>query len=422
MAFIGTGLIDYGVFPAHFKLVSELSVSVLLTFSFIVRYRSRKPYQIPYLGLWASLFFIALISCLVNGYFNFRSISSLRFIFRYYLLFVALVNLEIEDKLFRKINKFLLVLFILQLPVVAYKFTIWGVSERTIGSYAARGGGLTTMIPVVMVSFFISYYYFFERSKWYIFLALCFILWGVVGAKAALFFIFPINFLGLYYLLWIKNEGFKLRDLKNLGIVGTCAACLMGLFLYAQPRLNPDREAGGKIDFSYALEYAQDYETGTHYMDERIGTGRVATTLLSIKQLINDGSSKVLFGYGSGILTPAPFGKDKNYDSRVYLISNSYGITGMVYIWVEYGIFGVLIFCLIFLSYFKLCWRWHKGEEDKYYKAFSAGATVFCILNLFIFLSYNRLPVADDTLLPVFYYSMALAQHRHFRGKFDHTR
>jgi hypothetical protein len=307
----------------------------------------------------------------------------------------------------------LLILFLIQLPVVAYKFTIFGVSERTIGSYAARGGGLTTMIPIVMVSYFMSFYFYYKRSVMLIIFSSCFILWGIVGAKAALFFLFPLNFVGLYYLLLIKSKGFNLiRDLKTFVIVAALTVCVMAVFLYSQPRLNPDREVGGRIDFRYALEFAERYETGTRPEDENVGTGRVSTTKVAFKQIIADGFITSLFGYGPGTMTPMPFGSTKVYDIRVINIASGYGISGMVHILVEYGIIGACLFVFIFASFLRRSWTWFNKEKSLYWKALSAGTVVFCSLNLFIFLTYNILPITDDTLLPVFYYAMAIMHSR----------
>jgi hypothetical protein len=420
MGFIGGGLIEYGILPVHFKMLSEIGVYGLFVYSLIVSGKSRKPYQTPLLPLWLCLLFVAIISASINGYFNLKSISSLRFIFRFYIFYIALINLDIDEKSLLKINKVLFVLFLIQIPVVAYKFTIFGVSERTIGSYAARGGGLTTMMPIVMVSYFMSFYYYFKRSNWFILFSACFIMWGVVGAKAALFFLFPLNFICLYYLMVIRSKGYNfLRDLRIFSLVGVFSVCVMAIFLYAQPRMNPDREIGGRIDFRYALEFAERYETATHPEDENVGIGRVATTKVALNQVVEEGFFTLLFGYGPGTLTPTPFGSGKVYDKRVINIASGYGISGAVYIFVEYGIIGAGLFFMIFIGFLRHSWVCFNNEKSDYWKAFSSGTVVFCLLNLVIFSTYNILPVTDETLLPVFYYAMAIM---HIRSSKDQTR
>jgi hypothetical protein len=54
------------------------------------------------------------------------------------VFYVALVNIGLDDKELRRINKFVLMLFLIQIPAIIYKFSIFGVDERTIGIYATR--------------------------------------------------------------------------------------------------------------------------------------------------------------------------------------------------------------------------------------------------------------------------------------------
>ena len=62
---------------------------------------------------------------------------------RFYLFYLALINLGLDETMLKRINKFLFILFIIQLPAVAYRFSIYGISELTIGTYATHGGGPT---------------------------------------------------------------------------------------------------------------------------------------------------------------------------------------------------------------------------------------------------------------------------------------
>ncbi|BBO82763.1 hypothetical protein DSCO28_33290 [Desulfosarcina ovata subsp. sediminis] len=322
---------------------------------------------------------------------------------------MALINLNLNKKQIVLINKFLFLLFIIQLPVVAYKFSIQGFAEENIGTYAIKGGGLTTMIPIVAIAYMMAWYFLVKRSNWYIILSVCFILWGIVGQKVALLFLFPITFFCLYYILIIRNSGFHfVRDISLSTTILLMSAVVVAAFIYTEPRLNRERTIGGKIDFNYAFNNASKYTTSELPTDARFGAGRTATTKLAIKQLVNDGFNNFVFGYGPGAMTPSVLNKSNRYDSRLWKISGSYGITGLVYIWIEYGVFAVFLFCVLFLLFLKESWYCYNIELDPYWKSFAAGSIIFCLLNLFIFLTYNINPVADDTLLPVFYYVMAV--------------
>ena len=417
MGFFGGSMVAYGLIPSYVTLLAEFSVYLLLLYAIVIRVKHQEPFQFHLLWVWLLFILVALCSIIVNRYINIRPIFSFRLILRFYILYLALINLRLDHSQINKINKFLFALFLIQLPVVAYKFSIYGVHERTIGTYGLRGGGLTTMIPIMAVAYLTAWYVLYKKSIWYLILSACFILWGIVGAKAALFFLFPLTFLGLYYLLIIKNKGFNIiRDVTLVTMVLTFSISVAAIFLYAQPRLNPDREVGGKIDFRYAFSFADNYSTGMRPNDPRFGGGRTATTKLAFKQLCEDGFANFVFGYGPGAMTPSVLNKAGGYDPRVWRIAGSYGITGLVYIWIEYGLFGVILICTLFVCFFWRNWEWYQSAEDPYWKAFAAGSIVFCILNLFIFITYNILPIGGDTLLPVFYYAMAVMHICYLQG------
>jgi hypothetical protein len=156
----------------------------------------------------------------------------------------------------------------------------------------------------------------------------------------------------------------------------------------------------------------KDTKQPLHPENPNIGIGRGSTTKIALNQIAGDGLFTIIFGYGPGTLTPKPFGTSKVIDRRVQNISGGYGITGMVHILIEYGLIGVTLFILILVNFFRWCWQWFNREKDKYWKAFSTGTIVFCSLNLLIFLTYNILPIADETLLPVFYYAMSVVHMR----------
>jgi hypothetical protein len=54
-----------------------------------------------------------------------------------------------------------------------------------------------------------------------------------------------------------------------------------------------------------------------------------------------------------------------------------------------------------------MCWKWYNYKKEPYWKAFAVGSLVFALLNLFIFFAYNTVPIAGDTIPPVYFYVMA---------------
>jgi hypothetical protein len=414
VGFFANSLVAYGLIPSYTPLLAEGSVYLLLIYALFYRAKNHEQFQLHLSWILALFILVGACSIIVNKYYNLRPIFSIRLVLRFFVFYIALINVGLRDTDFKIINKFLMGIFIIQLPVIAYKFSIYGVAEETIGTYAKRGGGLTTVIPIVIVSYLVSFYVIYRQKLWYLVIALCYVIWGIIGAKAALFFLYPPTFFGLYYLTVIKPKGFKfVRDATMGVVVSIITVSVLSVLIYAQPRMNKGREVGGKIDFEYALEFAHDYSTSMNRSDDRVAGGRTATLKLTMEHLTDDGFTNFIFGYGPGILTKSIFDKRRPSDPRIWRIAESYGITGMILVWVEYGVLGVILICALYLSFLRLSWNWYSSENSSYWKAFAAGSIFFSILYLFIFLTYNKLPIEGETMLPVFYYAMAAAHEKY---------
>ena len=360
--FFGNSLVEYRLIPHYSLVVSELSTYLLFIYAIVVKVKTHDRFELHLSWIFILLLFVSMCSIIVNKYFNMRPIFSLRLIFRFYIFYLALINLKLNEIQISKINKILFVIFFIQLPVVAYKFSYLGFSEETIGTYGIRGGGLTAMIPIVAIGYLISWYVLYKHSIWYLVLSACFILWGLVGQKAVLFFLIPLTILGLYYILIVKNNdrSNQFRKISTGIVVFFLSAGIAVLIIFTQPRLNLDKKIGGKINLKTAFQKAEDYTTSQHPTDSRFGGGRTATTKLAFKQFFEDGFTNFIFGYGPGAMTPSVLSSSNRFDRRLWRITGSYGISGMVYIWAEYGLFGVLLFCCLFISFFWSSWKWYE--------------------------------------------------------------
>ena len=201
-AFFANLFVDYGLMPASVTLVTEASVYLLFLFSilFAGRFKSKR-YDISLWLPYSVFLAVTFYSIIINGYFNIKPIVSLRLILRFYLFYLALINLGLDDTTLKRINKLLFVFFIIQLPTVAIRFAKHGIAELTIGTWGSHGGGLTAIIPIVALGYLAGYFYFYERRLSYILLAIGFILEGFVGAKRVLLFVYPMTFMGIYFLV-----------------------------------------------------------------------------------------------------------------------------------------------------------------------------------------------------------------------------
>jgi hypothetical protein len=317
-----------------------------------------------------------------------------------------MINLDLRENDLKKINLLLIILFLIQLPASAIHYYFYGISESTHGIYG-RGGGLTTIIPLVALGYIGGFYIFNKAKKVYMLLGLMFIFYGIVGAKAALLFLYPLSFIALYYFGFIKGK--KINILKHavtIIMIIICSVVVSGVVIKLNPRLNPEKKVGGTIDFSYAYEYAKNYTTAKHPLDPDIAIGRYSTTELVIKQIWEDGFQKIFFGYGPGAITPTIFGY--SVERKLLNIKKSYGLTAFTYILLEYGLLGTISIIAIFSIFVFRCTKWFKFEQDNYWKAFAFGSLFFSVNYILIFFSYNKVPIAGDIIPLIFFYTMSI--------------
>ena len=409
VAFFGNSLVWFNIIPPHLTVASEIFIYLLLILSLILSSKSREGYHFHLLLLFSFFLIVTFCSMLVNKKFDLGLVLSLRLMLRFYIFYLALINLPLNNEKLKRINKLLFILFMLQLPACAIKFYFYGVSESTTGTYDMVPEGKTTMmIPIIAIGYLAGYYVFHKTRAVYILLAIGFVLFGIVSAKAAHLFLMPVTFLGLYYLIYIKGKGVNVaRHLSMIAIILLLSIVVGGTVIKFDRRLNPEREVGGRIDLSYAMKGAQKYTTSTHFRNSEFACGRFATTKLTLHEIWKQGLPRIFFGFGPGCLTSSIFRVSADPDPAVSRIRGSYGITGMTYVWTEYGLFGVFVFVSMFCIFARMCWKWYNYEKEPYWKAFALGSVAFAFLNMFCFFAYSTVPITSDTIPPVFFYAMA---------------
>jgi hypothetical protein len=410
IAFFGNSLVWFNIIPPHFTVASEIFIYLLLILSLIYSSKRYGDYHVHLLLLFGLFLIVAFCSMLVNKKFDLGLVLSLRVMLRFYIFYLALINLPLNNEKLKRINKLLFILFMLQLPACAIKFYFHGgVSEWNTGTYNMVPDGKTTMmIPLVAIGYLAGYYVFYKARAVYILLAIGFVLFGIVSAKAAHLFLMPVTFLGLYYLIYIKGKSVNVaRHLSMIAIVLLLSIVVGGTIIKFDRRLNPEREVGGRIDLSHAMKGAQKYTTSTGFHRSEFACGRFATTKLTLHEIWKQGLPRIFFGFGPGCLTSSILRVSADPDPAVSRIRGSYGITGMTYVWTEYGLFGVFVFGSMFCIFARMCWKWYNYEKEPYWKAFALGSVVFAFLNMFCFFAYSTVPISGDTIPPVFFYAMA---------------
>ncbi|MBN2810101.1 MAG: hypothetical protein JXR80_11465 [Deltaproteobacteria bacterium] len=408
VAFFGNLFVDYGLIPNYFTLLTEVLIYFLLCYALFLRSVKGLIVRLDLWQFYLAFILIAASSAVFNGSLDLRFIVGIRPVLRFYIFYLAVINLIWDEAQFNKVNRLLYVLFLLQLPASALRFCYYGVSELTIGTYAGHGGGITPVIPIVALGFLSGFYIFWKRKPVFIILGIGFILFGIAGAKRVLFFLYPITFFGIYYLgLVIGKKTSFLRKASVLcfALIGV----LVSQFLMMKTivSLNPERKAGGSASYEYVLDYARKYESKKDQHSGRAG-GRFSTIELTLNTLEEAGAGHLFFGFGPGVLTNSAIRSGGKIDMKLYPYLNSYGKTGMTHLLMEYGFAGMLIFSYIFLVFVKRSFSWFKRETEVWWKAMAMGTVVFATIQAYVYFLYNTTSLLGDTLVPVYFYVMAL--------------
>ena len=409
LTFFGGAIFATGI-PRYFAASTEMLLILLFVLSVVTSQRKDVP---PF---WHIIFFFLLIgasSVILNGYGFLRFAFSLRLILRFYIFYWSLILLCPDDDRLKKINTFVVILLFLQLPVVAVKFTTYGIAEKTMGAYT-QAGGVTTMLPISFIFYLAGYYFLYRPNFRYILLGIGFVLFSIVGKKRAVAFLYPLQFLAIYYYIYIKGKDVHIS--KKLGVLLlfiTTIVILSGSIFYFNETLNPEGRVGGTVDVGFALDYAKKYTTKVHPYGHT--SGRVSTTIRVFESLWKSGFARLLFGFGPGstassiIDSPEEREKVQNF---FYELGISYGLTTMTRISLEYGLLGAITFSLVVFLLCRICWIYYNCETDPYWKAFGAGTVGFSYSMLFFFFAYSHNAFWGDTMPPLYFYAMAVVNIR----------
>jgi hypothetical protein len=219
-------------------------------------------------------------------------------------------------------------------------------------------------------------------------------------------------FIAIYYLISIRVKKLNILQHSKVILFVLIFSIVTGAtIIKLNPRLNIERKVGGSVDFTYALNYSKNYTTAKDSINSDIAIGRISTTQKAYKLAWGDGLPAVTLGYGPGALTPSILGF--KIRDNVTILEKGYGLTGSTYIFIEYGILGLICWVIVFLTFLYNSWRWFHEEKNQYWKSFAFGTLIFSFSYTLIFCIYNPLPVTGDVIPPVFFYAMAVLYYRY---------
>jgi len=247
--FFGDWLYGAGLIPAQLTWLPETVIMIYSCKTILIRRRFvSTPLDLPIMMFLV----VAVCSMILNSTSPFSLFLALRLDIKFILMFYLLINLDLDELFFRFMLKVLMFLLVIQLPVAFIKYLRFGQMESAIGTYAYFGGGISTVLPLFAISFFLGLYLISENQKHrgqYILYILGYLIFPILSGKKG-FVVFGILLSG--FLVWqAGREG--LRKFIPVGMI-----LLPGFLasLYFVPGLGPTLK-----NPRYLWKYSISYET-----------------------------------------------------------------------------------------------------------------------------------------------------------------
>jgi len=397
IAFSGNTFEELKLVPPQFTWLNEFVILLLFAKAIVLKTLKREKIHLKFLGIVLFFVFIMWTSYQFHATSILHTVLFFRLLIRFYLLFLAIINLELDEKFIQTIKKALIFLFIIQIPTAAIKMVFVGIGEEAIGTYATHGGGPSAVIPLIAISFMFAFYFYYKPSVWYIVAAVGFVAFGVIGGKRGLFLFIPVVVL---FLAIFMRERFK-KAAVYLVIAGIMVVLTGYISIRLMPTLNPQHKVWGEVDLQFVKNYLMHYTMARY---EGASGGRVITTIQIYEILRAEGLSGILFGLGPGSYIETRFEGLKTTYVETRSLPIEYGVPGSSWLALQVGYVGSFVYHLLFILILLYAARFFKSESDPYWKSFGLGMVGFSFVMFLISATYWS--VFIDDMLPLIYFML----------------
>ena len=397
--FFGNWVERVGLLPPQVNWGTEIIIVLLFAKAILYKLFRKEKVQVNYIMVVLFYLGVTAVSYLMSSVSTIHLILFLRLMLRFYLLFIAIINLDFNQRSIKLICNFIVFLFLIQIPTAVVKMFIFGQGESAIGTYASQGGIYSTVIPMLAISYLIAFYFFYRPSTWYIVLVFAFIAFGLIGGKRAVIFFVPVLvlFLGIFL------------QRKSRNIIKYAVICLIFVIITAYasmrfiPSLNPQGRVGGEVDIGHVIDFISGYTMRIHSDGE--SAGRMATTIQVFNILSKRGFGTFLFGLGPGSYIQTRFESIGQTLKEKGDLPIHYGESGLSWLALQTGYIGAFIYLSLFYFILLECNAYYRQEKRQYWKSLGFGTLGFSFTILFISLVYH--PVYNQDLVPAVYFMLA---------------
>ncbi len=396
------GLLDvFGISEAITYLTINAIVIILFIISFYFMLRERK---IIFIGFWP--FAILLVITFVSFLLNDVSLLHLVFFIKVYLLpflfFMALFNIPFENEQREKVLKFIMLLFLIQIPAAVVKTSLVGFQEDYMGTMSIEAGSLATIVPLTAIAYIFSHYMYSSNKKTLLLIPL-FIFVAISCSKLGIV-LYLLLLLVLLYYIHEENNFFALTTIRS-GVIFTIVSYLiLYIFVTMTPRANPDGVVGGRFDIAYALEFAEAYVSRKEKEEMLVGVARKDAPKAVFEIMSDKGMLYVLLGFGPGDIVMSSY-LEEYYDPLREKYHLGYGArTGFIWTTMQIGMLGTFFYLLFQVILLRRTYHEYKSSTDTRHKVLLLSAIGVSIIFFLDYFTYSTILTIEPAMVLTYFY------------------
>lgn len=344
------------------------------------------------------LFFTILISFLLNDYgFKYLLLFIKEMIFPF-IFIISLINIELPKLYLKKSFRLLIALAIIQILATIIKLFSVGIMESYIGTMSIKSGSIATIFPLMAISF-IWVNYLYSNKKRLLLYIIPFMLIGLASAKLAIvpYAIVIISILSIFRYSIKKLLNYKIY----LNIIIIVSISL--IMIYAFGRMNPRINTENIFDKNKIIVFVARYITRDLDASGYEGSSRLVAVGLVFERIRAEGISHILFGMGPGHIVKSRF----NY--YVEPLRSIYGFgygarTGFIWIFLQIGLIGVVLFTFIHLRFLQILLKYNKKRLDYKSKVMTLTAIGCSVIFFIDYFTYSSITILHPTIYITYYY------------------
>jgi len=308
----------------------------------------------------------------------------------------VVITIKNPIKLFNKYKNIIVLLLIVQLIAVTYKFIFVGIQEDyLIGTMSNAEGSLSVMFPLFVLAIIIPIMLYKFKFK-YLFVIASTIYFSVVGDKRAMVLFFPLIFLVGYYFYSRFFLG-KFLNLKKVFIAVSLGLVVIYIGVRTLPTLNPQNKVWGEFNFNYAGTYIIDYNAyGDTHRSGR-DYSRLNAPMYFIEELANIDIKSLTFGMG-----PVLFNSKTLHTVSGGADQLGYGYQGRAsfnYLLIQLGFLAVAIYLLYYFSLFRRVLFKVKFQADSQKKKLLISILIMFFIWILDFLFYSTVCINELSIV-----------------------